>query len=133
MQILRFSATNFRITFGNINLSFTYTRYLSVVVHKIITSRFRLKPSSLQRTYEISIFHSFINFFVFGVPLTTENTFYWTFIAVVITPDNSQVNHSNIVLQLLLHNFFNFNFYDLSFKDELLKKKFQENWFFCYT
>ena len=62
MQILRFSATNFRIRFRNINLSFTYTWYLSVVVRNNITPRFCFKSSSAQSTWETSIFRSFNNF-----------------------------------------------------------------------
>ena len=118
MQILRFSATNFKIKFGNINLSFTSTRYLSVVARNIITSRFHFKPSSVQRTWETSIFSSFNNFFVFGLPLTIENTLYWTFFAVVITSDKSKVNHNSTVLQLLLHHFFTFSYIKIKLIEE---------------
>ena len=55
LQILRVSATNFRIRFGNIKTPFTYTIYLSVVVRK---------PSSLMWTWQTWIFGSFSNFFL---------------------------------------------------------------------
>ena len=117
MQILRFSATNFRIRFGNINLSFIYTRYLSVDVRNIIISRFRFKPSSVQRTWETSIFRSFNNFFVFCLPLTTENTLYWTFFVVVITPIISK-----LTITILFYNYYYTIFSPLVIKIKLIEE-----------